>query len=820
LVPAAGAQAQAAQAPPPVAAAPAAPAASAPVATPAGSAPEVRLNRTGRTMTIVVPLKDGANSLGDVDLQIRPDDSALVNLDRLVELLTPRLDPARLAALRGTATEQGFAELAAIARSGLSLELDKRALELSVTIPVAARALRSIALSDSDPQAIGTFTAPEPFSAYLNIRGSLDYVNKGSITGLDQPFILLDGATRIHDFVLEGEAEWDGQASRFLRNGTRLVYDDARHLLRWTAGDLVTENRGFQGTLDIAGIGISRSYALLDPRRNVAPRGGQTFTIQRDSTVQAVVNGRTIRELRLQPGTYNVSDFPFAEGANDVQLVIVDAAGQREVISFTTYIQRTQLAPGLSEFSLNAGVLTTRNDGVHYSNDLAFTGFYRRGISEALTLGANFQYAGNSYLVGGEAVVGTPFATIGGDVAVSHIAGAGNGWAANFSIERVGQGANGGSSLIAAIELRSRRFGAVGQLLPDNPYRFTATLSYNRAFGASAFGGVQLRYSGGRGTVSDERSARVSVGHRIGRLLDVVIDGEYSRGARGEDAGARFSLVRRFGDRTSARAEYDSQDHNLLLGLQSSGGYGVGAWSGVANLDIGRDSYTLNASGNYTANRADIGLAHTAAYSPASNSIVDERTSLRIGTSIAFAGGTFAIGRPISDSFAIMRPHSHNDDFAIIVEPSQGSYQARSGALGPALYGEIGSYAPRTLTYDVPNASAGLDIGTGSIRVLPPYRAGYVVTVGSDYNLLVVGRLTAGGDALALKVGYATEVGGERRRVEFFTNRQGSFGISGLRPGHWRLEIAGPPPVVYELDIPQSPSGVVRIGDLTPVVER
>lgn len=810
MLPASAAHAQAAQTAPP-----AAPPSAAQPAT-----EEVRLNRTGRTMTIVIPLKDGANYIGDVDVQIRADDTALVSLPRLVELLAPRLDAARLAALRAVPTDQGFAELSAFTTSGLSLDLNKRALELSVVIPAADRALRSIALSDSDPATIGEFAAPEHFSAYMNIRGSVDYVHKGSITGLGDPFFLFDGAARMGGLVFEAEGEWDGQSSRFRRNGSRLIYDDARRLARWTAGDLLPESRGFQGSLDIAGIGISRSYALLDPRRNVAPRGGRTFSLARDATVEAIVNGRTVRVLRLGPGTYNVSDFPFAQGGNDVELVIVDATGQREVISFTTYIERSQLAQGLSEYNLNVGVLTDRINGVHYSNDIAVTGFYRRGMSDNLTLGGNFQYAGSSYLVGGEAVLGTGWATIGGDVAFSHITGAGNGWAANFSIERVSQSANGGSSLIATFEARSRHFGAVGQLLPDNPYRFVASLSYNRAIGRAAFAGVQLRYSSGRGITVDERTARVSAGYRIGRLTNIVVDAEWSRGARGQDTGVRISLVRRFGTRTSARAEYDSRDNGVRLGLQSSGGYGVGAWSGVANFDIGPDTYSLNASGNYVANRADIGLAHTAAYSEQSNSIVDQRTSLRVATSIAFTGGTFAIGRPISDSFAIIRRHGGSDDFSIVVEPSQGGYQARSGVLGPALYGQLGSYSPRTLTYDVPDASAGLDIGTGSVRMLAPYRAGYLVTVGSNYNLLVVGRLTSGAEPLALKVGYATEVGGEGRRVEFFTNRQGGFGISGLRPGRWRLEISGDPPTVYDLNIPESGSGVVRIGDLRPVDER
>src|SRR3546814_2363351 len=81
----------------------------------------------------------------------------------------------------------------------------------------------------------------------------------------------------------------------------------------------------------------------------------------------------------------------------------------------------------------------------------------------------------------------------------------------------------------------------------------------------------------------------------------------------------------------------------------------VGAWSGSANVDIGPDTRSLNANGSYVANRADLSLAHTTAYSTQTDSISDQRTSLRVASSLAFAGGSFAVGRPISDGFAIIR---------------------------------------------------------------------------------------------------------------------------------------------------------------------
>lgn len=770
-------------------------------------------------MAIVIQIKDGETYLGDADAQIAADDTLLVSVAQINELFGRRLDAARLAQLGQVQAVDGFATIAAYAARGFIMRFDKRTFELTVSVATADRAVQTIALADLDTQIIGEFAEPASFSAYLNIRGSLDYVHTGFDKGLTDPFFLFDGAMRIAPFVVEAEGGWDGIDRRFVRSGTRVVYDDAKRLLRWTAGDLQAQNRGFQGLLDVAGVGIVRSYALLEPQRNVAPRGGRTFSVARNATVEALVNGRPIRTLRLQPGTYNLSDFPFAQGGNDVELIITDDTGQREVISFSTFVERTQLAPGLSEFSLNVGVLTRRESNLSYTNDPAVTGFYRRGLNEFLTVGANFQYARESYLVGAEAVLGTSLGTIGADVAVSQIQNLGSGWAANFSLERITQSEQGSASLLAAIELRSRRFGAVEQLFPDNPYDYNVSVSYNRSLGRQSFIGIQGRYAHGRDAVVDERSARLTFGRRLGNFTNLTFDAEWSNGVRGDDKSFRISLVRRFGTRTSARAEFDGRDNRVRLGAQSSGGYGIGAWSVSGNADIGKEAIAVNAAGNYVSNRADIGVAHAATYSPDSRGIVDQRTSLRLGSSIAFAGGMFTVGRPINDSFAIVRPFKGSKDLRIEVEPAQGSAQARSGVLGPALFGQLTSYSARTLTYDAPEAPAGLDIGTGSLRTFAPYRSGYVVTVGSDYNVMAIGTLLESGQPLDLKAGFAQEVGGEKRKVELFTNREGRFAAAGLKPGRWRIEIAGPPPIVYDLVIPETAEGVVRIGELVPMDE-
>lgn len=791
------------------------PATSAPSAPPAAVGAR-RLNPTSRVMQIVVTLTESGRQLGEVEIRVAPDDSVEVAAAQVVELIGRGLNPQRLAELQAIAQPDVFLPLARWAELGLPMTFDSSTLSLAVEIPASARGRTSIGLAELDRETYGEFATPARFSGYLNVRASTDYVHQGFETGFGDSLFLTDGALRFGGFVLENEASFGtGEGGAFRRDGTRVVYDDLPRLHRYVAGDLLPQGRGFQGVQDIAGLSIERTYGSLDPQQNVTPRGGRSFTLERESTVEAFVNGRVVRTLRLQPGTYDVSDFPFVSGANDVDVVIQDSTGRREVLSFSVFIDRTQLAPGLSEYGAYFGVATNRlGDSIQYDGALAGSGFYRRGLAENLTAGVNGQFSERGALVGVEGVYGSALGTLGGDLALSQIDGVGAGWAVNLTYERLIQDAGGGSSLSATIEARSRRFGAPSQIAPDNRYLLNAAVAYNRSFGDSQFAGLQLRYSYARDGFESEGTIRATYGRRLTDTTNVILDVDYSTGGFASGAAFRVAIVRRFGSTGSLRAEFDSQSERGRIGYQTSGGRGVGAWSLAGTLEGGSTDLGFNGAAAYAANRADLGVAHTTSYSLDTSAIADQRTSFRAATSIAFADGAFAIGRPVTDSFAILRPYRAGVA-AVEVDPSPEGYYARSGVLGPALYGQIGSYSPRSIVYDAPDAPPGFDIGSGSVRVLAPYRAGYVVTVGSEYGVTAIGRLLdASGEPIPLLSGRAVEQGGEQRSVDVFTNRSGTFGASGLRGGRWRIVLLDGR--TFEFIVPADAEAIARVGDLRP----
>jgi outer membrane usher protein len=807
---------------------------------PAGSVPAATVlpPRSNKTFHIVLSLKDGNRYIGDVLSTISPDGTVVLDSAQVLGLLKPVLKPGNLAALSAALGGKKDAALTDFDKAGIKARYDEAQLQVVLSIPPDARPSQSLEIANLDREIIGEVARPEPFSGYLNLRSSIDYVERGGSTGLKQPTVLLDGAVRLFAPVLEGEAQFapGGHGSDFSRQGTRLVFDDESNIMRWTLGDLRVQTDGFQGSRDMAGLSVMRLYDQLAPQLNVRPRGNRSFTLAQSSTVQTFVNGQPVQQVRLDPGTYNAGNFPFIEGANDVHLVITDASGAVENVNFSIFFDRQLLRPGLTEFGLFGGVASDIVDsGISYARPKpVFTGFFRYGLSEVLTAGANFQADGKVQMGGLNGLWGSPIGTLGFDIAASRDKYAGTGYAINLGFNRLYQDTGNFQSqtFSASFEMRSRNFSILNEtdnapvidpskLLPNNPYLFEAAASYGRSFGQYTFVQLDARYAMGRDGQEDVGSIRGSVGYALTESSNVNASLQYATGGFQHGISAFIQLTYRFNDRSNIRAGYDTQTNMRRLSYQNSAGRGTGAWSASGDLESVPGSVNFNGSADYDANRAQLGAAQTVAYDLHGTGVSDMRTTLRAGTSIAFADRSVAVGRPIFDSFALFEAHRTLGDARIVVEPSPEGELTRSDVLGPALLSDLGSHSIRTVTYDVPEAPAGYDIGSGSFRAVPPYKSGYRVVVGSDYSLMVWGRLLdRRGEPVPLLAGRAVELAPNGKTVTLFTSRDGRFAAQGLRPGRWRIEMPAEPPLTYGLNVEKGETSLVRVGDLKPEEEK
>lgn len=786
------------------------------------SAAPIDLNPTARDIRLTISAVDGPVILGDVPVVVTADDRLRIASRRVLDLLAEAVDADRLRAIEGAILVPREISIEEFEASGIGLRFDPRKLTLEFIVPSEMRATRNLQVSALDRGRIGDFLKPEDFSAYLNIRGALDYVEDGPATGFQEPSFFLDGAARLGDVVIESEAFWQPGANNspdLQRQGTRLVYDDLDSLMRMTAGDLQPVARGFQVTPNMAGLSFARSYSELRPQQIIRPRGNRTFLLERPATVEVFVNGSLARRTRLNPGNYNLNDFPYTQGANDIRVNIIDDSGRQETLRFNIFLDQTQLAKGLTEFAAHLGVQAPLSaDGPDYSDDLVFTGFVRHGVSDQLTLGGNLQLDEHSAMGGLEAVFGTQIGTFASNLSLSHVDNVGEGWAATVSFQRLFQRPQGfADSLNLFLETRSEKFAPISVFLPVNPYAFEVGGGYSHALSERAFVGIDGRYSKARDGFTDQHNYRLSGGYRINDRISLNAEARYEKNNFRDEISAFVSLNIRLGGFSSGRVQYDTRDNRARASFQTLTGQGVGSFNLSADLERSDFGSGFNFNGNYYSNVGEFGLAHFGDFNGDFGRSRSQRTSLRMATSLAFAGDSFAIGRPIYDSFAIVKPHAKLKGERILIDPTINGRVADTDPFGAGVHPSLNSYSERTITVEAPEAPAGTDLGTGSFRIIPQYRSGYKLIVGSEFSLTAIGVLLgSNGAPVSLAIGKITQAEGDNPiSYEVFTNREGRFGIPGLAPGKWRLEMMDEEKTTVMIDIPDTPDvNVIRLGNV------
>jgi outer membrane usher protein len=226
--------------------------------------------------------------------------------------------------------------------------------------------------------------------------------------------------------------------------------------------------------------------------------------------------------------------------------------------------------------------------------------------------------------------------------------------------------------------------------------------------------------------------------------------------------------------------------------------------------------YNLTGQLNYTGYRAELSLSH--------NSILDldgvqtsrDVTRFNFGTALVFADGHFGWSRPVHDSFALVVPQGNLAGRAVGVNPVHDGYLARSDALGPAVISHLQPYALSQLLIEVPDLPLGYAIGDQQPALLPTYRSGTVIRIGTDATVFLRGTLQdRDGQPIALRTGQVRSLSDDDwSPVALFTNRAGRFATEGLKPGEYELSLTGDTSMMVRFSIPDDTSGLYDVGEL------
>jgi outer membrane usher protein len=891
--------------------------------------PVMKLNPTGRTIEIEVPLKADGTLLGNVALKIAPDDKLFADAKLLKTYLSKILKPEVLTAALaapghdapqvaggttlaakktpGAATSSvlhlasqpqaapapeplgqeppSYLPLDDVKQRGIDIRYDPQAIELQVTPALEQRAPQNLDFANKGDLASDALEHPAEVSAYLNMRVTGAYVSQSSSgsTGIDATTVDLDGALRFKGVVLESEASLYAGAPAgltqayyqdyvFYRRGTRFVYDLPEEAARIRLGDFTPDYAGFQTAPDLLGVSVQQSYTQLQPGKTIRPTGSHSFSLERPSSVDIIVDNVLFRHIRLAPGNYNLSDIPLRAGANNVKLVIEDDTGARRTLEFNAFSGNELLAPGISEWSFNAGVksfdrgaiqqpsrqsygavpnLTVVNKSNIYQQREYFfdqpvaTGYYRTGVTTALTIDANAQTDNRVAMTGAGFAAQSLYGLFTGELSTSAGFSGGAGYAIRlgYGYDRLDWFGPFKSNFRFLGEYRSLDYTTVGSFSGATPYNISASATYTQQMPYDITAGLSFSYylleKQGAANTADAGD-RWEADFTLAKPLLPEVTGSLSLGY-GRDPAAETSISRAYsqnGFQALVHVAWTPDAHTRLLssydsraqtgdvsGSRSSETLGVGAWTASADAMAQPDNKdAVSGSVTYVANRADVTVSHAAGLAGIGTDGVsnvastEQRTSVSVASSLVYADGGWGVGRPVSNGFALVTPHKSLEGSPVAVGDAKATL-AESGMFGPAVVPNLAAYRQARLPYDAPGAPTGYDLGSATYDINAPYKGGYALQAGSAYTVTAMGTLQdAAGEPIPLLAGTAQEANNPKgRKVELFTNRAGRFGAQGLAPGRWVIEMpTEPEPARYFIDIPEGVKGLHNAGVLKP----
>ncbi|WP_158007616.1 fimbria/pilus outer membrane usher protein [Marinobacter sp. X15-166B] len=737
--------------------------------------------------------------VGAVTVGLKGMNLMFVDGASFVRVVENHLEPAFLAAILAESDEGGDISVEGFEKAGLGIDFNQATLKVAIRPTEAQRKLKSV----SSARRSTAFAADSlaNISAYMNYNINQGYVHQSGLSekGAQPLRGFLDGALNfgfLGPVTLEWAAVYDEEEEvSWARDETRLIIDDQSNAIRYAFGDVSYQSGEFQGAPNLLGMSIERLYQTLQPFNNITATGQQTFTVDKASRVEVFVNGILQSTQRLTPGRYNLSDFSFAEGLNDIELLVTDDLGRVEKISYSLFLDSSLLKRGISEFSLNAGY--RRQEGfqqkIAYDFDRpAASGFYRYGITNNLTAGVQIQGEQDLKIYGIETLVGTPIGTFGvtASSSESETSGRASAGAARWKTALPDSGSIRAVSVQFASIFNERNYMSLGQDDPNSTYRYQHQARVSGALPGDVFIGLAVRKAQAhqhRG--ADEKGVSISLSRRFRWFTsNVFIDHVESD----EDETSIFAGISvPLGNGRQLRGRYDRLRKTTGLNYSDFPVNVVGDWSGSAEIvrvTQNEEEHRASGSLSYTANRFVAGATHDYAQEGFFEGETEERTLLEFSGAFVITDGHAALSRPVYDAFVLVTRHQTLSDTKILVNETLAGPTAIANNFGSAVIPSISSYRKQEISWRADNLPSGYDLGNTNHHVVATYKSGSHFTAGSGANVVAIGTVASAAN-MALKAGIVRPTDGrDFPDRQTFTNRNGRFVVQKLEPGTYEID--------------------------------
>ena len=700
-----------------------------------------------------------------------------------------------LADVRGRTQNIDGEELIALKSiDGMSVAFDEKKLALELTVDPKLLPATIVDFAAGRKQ---TVFYPTNGSAFFNYDLSYGGGNAGQrdVTG-----VATELGARFGDFLFLTDSTYYGAPSdqRFVRLMTSLIHDDRDTLVRTVLGDFVVSAGDLSSSVNMGGISYAKLYSM-NPYFVSYPQQNLSGLLRTPSEVDVYIDGQRVRTLRLPAGEFDLRDITQAPGLRNVQLVIRDSFGREQKINAPFYSTQVPLKAGLHEYSYNVGALREMY-GVE-SNDygpVAFAGFHRYGVTDALTLGAHAEGKSGLYNAGATATV------VLGAAGLLNLSAAGSDNSGRSGGATLASYTYSGTHFNAGLLLRkqSRNYTQLVQTGIDNRnYEINATAGYTDPIvGSISAGYSTLKTYGGQ----DSRSASVSYGRPL-------FDGRASffvtvMNTRGQEKGTNVfaGLVYNFDANYALSARYERFQGNNTEAVQFQKAQPVGDGLGytIAAERVGSPEGTATVFTPSFQYNSRWGILRGSALQQNDGNGSHSSYALSVAGGITWVGGAFSVGRPVTDAFGVVKVDDIEGVRVFVNNEEIGKTDARGTVLLPALT----SFVDNQISINTANVPLEFSFPESVRVVSPPYRGGAVVDFHAKRLQAVMGtlKIRSGADVKPAEF-FQVTLSVDGRPLTFPTGRGGEYYVEDLRPGRYAARLAANgQSCTFELVVPQT----------------
>lgn len=586
------------------------------------------------------------------------------------------------------------------------------------------------------------------------------------------------------------------------RGLTSLTLDDRTRIRRWILGDSFVASGPLGGDAQIAGINIGREFSLA-PYFVRYPTLSMSAPLQTESTVEVYVNGRMIRQEKVQPGQLDLRNFPLSTGHNQTRVVVRDPFGGSREMSAGYYLTTSVLAAGLQDYQYSFGWRRTGlgSRSFDYSAPV-FLARHRIGLTNSITLGGRIEGDQTMMSGGANANIRLPIGEVELAAGASR-AGVSTGTAMQagyvFSGGRISAGGSVRHADTGYAVVRSG--GPVGGTLDVNVFGgipvapgSSLTVQYNRTSGGSD--GPMSR-AGLIGSI------------RLRRHADVVASASrvVTRASQTTEMSVGMSIS--FGGRNVASVStgHNPDGNRTAVDMQRSlaSGPGIGyqfhsEGGGPQQLASGAVQYQ-GPYGRYEVRRDMVGDT--------------QHSSVNLSGAIVAVGGHLYASRAVRNSFALVRVPGVNDVRTYSSNQEIGRTDRHGNLLVPDLLPYYGNQL-RISDGDVPFEYV---VSNTQVMLAPPYRGGAVVQFPVQRIQQATGKIlitTGDTDRVPTFAELAVTVDGAAAPIVSPIGRDGEFYFENLPSGrHAAVVTDAGGKFACVITVPVSKSAQVALGTIT-----